>query len=399
MDKLIEKYQRILAGTPMNIVRDCAKSINWEAQLLAIRGAKGVGKTTMMLQYIKQHFSPSDMSVLYCSLDSTYFSNHDLLEFIDSFYKHGGKRLFLDEVHKYPHWGIAIKEAYDSYPDLKIVLSGSSLLDMMQGDADLSRRCINHDIQGLSFREYLQFYRGIEIAPRPLEEILHNPMEICLEVNAQCRPLEFFKDYLENGYYPYFIKNPIDYHVAIEQVASHVIDNELPRICGVEVANTRKIKALLNVLSTSEPYEVDIKKLSVQTGLKRETILGYLSYLQKARLLNLLYCDNKSIKRLQKPDKIYIENTNLLTTLAYTPMRQGTLRETFAINQLIYQHQVEYKKANGDFLVDGQYTLEVGGSGKDYTQIADVPESYILADDIETPIGHKLPLWCVGFVY
>lgn len=389
----------MLAVTPTKIVRRCAKDINWAAQLLAIRGPKGVGKTTMMLQYIKRHFQPQDMSVLYCSLDGAYFTDHNLLDFVDMFYKNGGKHLFLDEVHKYPNWGREIKEIYDSYPELQVVLSGSSLLDMMTGDADLSRRCINHDIQGLSFREYLQFYKGIDLPVCSLQELLDNPMSLCLQVNALCRPVAFFREYLQFGYYPYYIKNKIDYYSAIEQVTYKIIDDEMPRICGVDVANTRKIKALMNVLAATEPFEVDIKKLSVQTSLKRETILGYLNYMQRAKLLNLLYCDNANIKKLQKPDKIYIENTNLLYTLANNPIKQGTIRETFAVNQLAYKHLVEYKKSNGDFLIDGKYTIEVGGSSKDYTQIANVADSYILADDIETAIGHKLPLWSIGFLY
>lgn len=399
MDKLYEKHQRMLAVTPTKIVRQCAKDINWNAQMLAIRGPKGVGKTTMMLQYIKQHFQPQDMSVLYCSLDGAYFTDHNLLDFVDTFYKNGGKHLFLDEVHKYPNWGREVKEIYDSYPELQVVLSGSSLLDMMTGDADLSRRCINHDIQGLSFREYLQFYKGIDLSACSLQELLDNPMPLCLQVNTLCRPLAFFREYLQFGYYPYYIKNKIDYYSAIEQVTYKIIDDEMPRICGVEVANTRKIKALMNVLAVTEPFEVDIKKLSVQTSLKRETILGYLNYMQRAKLLNLLYCDSTNIKKLQKPDKIYIENTNLLYTLANNPIKQGTIRETFAVNQLAYKHLVEYKKSNGDFLIDGKYTIEVGGSSKDYMQIANVADSYILADDIETPIGHKLPLWLIGFLY
>ena len=367
--------------------------------MLAIRGPKGVGKTTIMLQYIKQHYPLQDQSVLYGSLDSTYFANHTLLDLVDRFYKNGGKHLFLDEVHKYPNWAKEVKETYDSYPDMQVVLSGSSLLDMMSGDADLSRRCINHDIQGLSFREYLQFYKNINLPPCSLEDLLHDPMPVCLQVNDLCRPLAFFREYLQYGYYPYYIKNRIDYYSAVEQVTSHIIDDEMPRICGVEVANTRKIKALMNVFASAEPFEVDIKKLSKQTAMKRETLLGYLNYMQKAKLLNLLYCDNTGIKKLQKPDKIYMENTNLLYALADNPVKQGNLRETFAVNQLLHSHQVEYKKTNGDFMVDGKYTFEVGGSGKDYTQIADLPDSYILADDIELPVGHKLPLWLIGFIY
>ncbi len=367
--------------------------------MLAIRGQKGVGKTTMMLQYIKQHYHPNDLSVLYCSLDGSYFANHSLLDFVDQFYKNGGKHLFLDEVHKYPNWAKEVKEIYDSYPMVRVVLSGSSLLDMTVGDADLSRRCINHDVQGLSFREFLQFYKGINLPAQSLQNLLGDPVPLCKKINEQCRPLQFFHEYLKFGYYPYYIKNRIDYYSAIEQVTYQIVDDELPRICGVEVTNTRKIKALLGILASAEPFEVDIKKMASLASLKRETIIAYLNYMQRAKLINLLYCDSKNVKKLQKPDKIYIENSNLLHTLASEIIKVGTIRETFAVNQLTHSHLVEYKKQNGDFFVDGKYTFEIGGQSKNFAQIANVDNSYILADDIEMPIGKKLPLWIIGFLY
>lgn len=399
METLYEKHRRLLSVTSTKIVRQCAAEINWDAQMLAIRGQKGVGKTTMMLQYIKQHYHPNDLSVLYCSLDGTYFTNHNLLDFVDQFYKNGGKHLFLDEVHKYPNWAKEVKEIYDSYPMVRVVLSGSSLLDMTVGDADLSRRCINHDVQGLSFREFLQFYKGINLSAQSLQNLLDDPMPLCQKLNEQCRPLQFFHEYLKFGYYPYYIKNRVDYYSAIEQVTYQIVDDELPRICGVEVANTRKIKALLSMLASAEPFEVDIKKMASLASLKRETIIAYLNYMQRAKLINLLYCDSKNVKKLQKPDKIYIENCNLLHTLASETIKIGTIRETFAVNQLVHSHLVEYKKKNGDFLVDGKYTFEIGGQSKDFAQIANIDNSYILADDIEMPIGKKLPLWIIGFLY
>ncbi len=399
MESLYERQRRLLAVTSTKIVRHCASEINWGAQMLAIRGQKGVGKTTMMLQYIKQHYRPNDLSALYCSLDGAYFASHNLLDFVDQFYKNGGKHLFLDEVHKYPNWARELKEIYDAYPTVQVVLSGSSLLDMTVGDADLSRRCINHDIQGLSFREFLQFYKGIDLPAQPLNALLADPMPLCQTLNERCRPLAFFHEYLKFGYYPYYIKNRIDYYSAIEQVTYRIVDDELPRICGVEVANTRKIKALLNVLASAEPFEVDIKKMASLASLKRETVIAYLNHMQRAKLINLLYCDSANVKKLQKPDKIYIENSNLLHTLASEPIKIGTARETFAVNQLSHSHLVEYKKQNGDFLVDRKYTFEVGGQSKNFTQIANIDNAYILADDLEMPIGKKLPLWIIGFLY
>ncbi len=399
MDKLFQLQNRLLDCTPMLVVRECAKNINWNAQLLSIRGPKGVGKTTMILQHIRSTFPKGDRSYLYCKLDSGYFANHTLGELVDKFAMEGGKYLFLDEVHKYENWSTEIKDIYDYYPELQVVISGSSLLSLMEGDVDLSRRCVSHDIQGLSFREYLQFYKNINLPYYSLEQILQNTGDICSDVNAVCKPVAAFHDYLRVGYYPFYQKNKIDYYDIIEQVVNYVINEELPHICKVELSNTRKIKALLYVLAQSEPFEVDMNRLSVQSGLKRETILIYFQHLQKAKLLNLVYSDLKNVKKLQKPDKIYIADTNLLQALTNESIKVGTIRETFAVNQLSALHQVEYGRNKGDFLVDGRYTFEVGGENKDYTQIANLPNSYILADNIEYASGHKLPLWMVGLLY
>lgn len=399
MEKLFQLQNRLLDRTPMQIVRECAKSINWDTPLLSIRGPKGVGKSTIILQHIRSTFPKGDRSYLYCKLDSGYFSNHSLSELVEKFSMNGGKYLFLDEVHKYENWSTEVKDIYDYYPDLQVVISGSSLLSMMEGDADLSRRCVSHDIQGLSFREYLHFYKKIQLPAYTLDQILQHAGDICSEVNSVCKPVAEFHEYLKVGYYPYYQRNKIDYYDIIEQVVNYIIDEEIPRICKVELSNTRKMKALLYVLAQSEPFEVDMSRLSIQSGLKRETILNYLQHMQKAKLLNLLYSDLKNVKKLQKPDKIFISDPNMLNALTETPSRVGTIRETFAVNQLSALHEVEYGRAQGDFRVDGRYILEVGGEDKDYTQIADLPDSYILADNMEYATGHKLPLWLIGFLY
>lgn len=402
MKNLIDKHVSYYKRTPMNIIRQCSKDINWDNPLIAIQGPKGVGKSTMMRQYIKQHYAPSDRSVLYCSCDGAYFASHTLLDLAEQFYKLGGKHLFLDEIHKYPNWSREIKEIYDLYEsEMRIVISGSSLLSIQQGDSDLSRRCVKYDIQGLSFREFLYFYKGIDLPKCTLEELLENPWPIAEQVHEKCRPLQYFLEYLQYGYYPYHlrIKAAVDYYSTIESTVSYIIDDELPRICKVDVSNTRKIKALVNILAVSVPYDVDIKRLSIQSALQRATILEYLNDLDKAKIVHLLYSDYYNAKKMQKPDKILMDNSNMLYALASQPVNIGTVRETFAVNQLSQAHLVEYGKSKGDFLVAGKYTFEVGGADKDYTQIADVPNSYILADDMEYPYGHKLPLWMVGFLY
>lgn len=399
METLFAKQDRLLMLTSTDIIRTLMHQINWDAQLIAIKGPRGVGKTTLMLQYIKQHYSVYSREVLYCTLDSVYFSNHTLLELVDTFYKNGGKHLFLDEVHKYPTWSKEIKEIYDMCPDLRVVFSASSLLNIMNADADLSRRCIPYQMQGLSFREFLLFYKQLDLPICTLEEVLTSPGDICSKVNEVCRPLPFFKEYLQYGYYPFYLKNQMDYYTSIEQVTNFIIETELPQLCGVDVGNVRKIKALLGILATSVPFEVDISKLSTTIGIHRNTVIEYLNSLEKAKLLHLLYADLLSVKKMQKPDKIYLDNPNLLYALASRPVKIGTARETFVVNQLSCENEVEYGKKTGDFKINGRYTLEVGGEGKTYDQIADVPDSYILADGIETPYHCKLPLWIVGFLY
>ena len=399
METLFAKQDRLLSLTSTEIIRTLMYQINWDAQLVAIKGPRGVGKTTLMLQYMKQHYEVYSREVLYCTLDSVYFSNHTLLELVDVFVKNGGKHLFLDEVHKYPTWSKEIKEVDDMYPDLKVVFSASSLLNILNADADLSRSCIPYEMQGLSFREFLLFYKQLDLPICTLEEVLTSPGNICSEVNKVCRPLPLFREYLQYGYYPFYLKNQIDYYTSIEQVVNFIVETELPQLCGIDVGNVRKIKALLGILASSVPFEVDISKLATTIGIHRNTVIEYLNSLEKAKLLHLLYADLLSVKKMQKPDKIYLDNPNLLYALASHPVKIGTARETFVVNQLSCDHEIEYGKKTGDFKVNGKYTLEVGGEGKTYNQIADVPDSYILADGIETPYRCKLPIWVVGFLY
>ena len=398
MDTLFEKQNALLRATNMQIVRSFMSQVNWEAPMLCIRGARGVGKSTLLRQYIKMNFPSGLRKALYCSLDWVYFSQHSMLEVASQFYKTGGQLLVFDEVHKYESWSKEVKEISELYPDLRIILSGSSLLRLLDGDADLSRRCRGYDMPGLSFREYLQFYKGIVLPSYTLKEILANPRAVADRVNGACRPLEFFHEYLKYGYYPFYLNNPIDYYPLIEQTVNYVVDVELPQLRGVRPENCRKIKALLNILSQEVPFEVKITKLATNLEMQRATVIEYLKYLNDAKLLALLYCDITSVKKMSKPDKIFLDNPNLLYALSDTDVRIGTARECFVVNQLSFQHLVEYNR-QGDFKVNGKWIFEVGGARKSFQQIADIPDSYVLADDIEYPNGNKLPLWIVGFLY
>lgn len=399
MDSLFLKQERMLAQTSTNIVRELMNKIHWNNRLIAIRGSRGVGKTTLMLQYIKLNYSPGSRIALYCTLDSIYFSSHTLLELVEKFYLQGGKHLFLDEVHKYPTWSKELKEIYDLYPSMQIVFSGSSLLNILNADADLSRRCLPYNMYGLSFREFLMFYKNIRIPVASLEEVLRNAGEICQGINEQCRPVQMFNEYLHDGYYPFFTSNREDYYMNIENVVNFILEQEMPLLCGVAPAYVRKLKALLSILASSVPYEVDITKLAGIIGLTRNSVITYLQNLDRAELLKLLYSDLTSVKKMQKPDKIYLQNPNLLYAIASTSVQISTARETFVMSQLSVNHEIEYGKAQGDFVVDHKYTFEVGGADKTFKQIADLPDSFILADNIEYATGKKLPLWIVGLTY
>lgn len=398
MESLYAKHRMLIGQVNMNIIRQCINDIAWDRRLVGIRGSRGVGKTTLMRQYIRSRYGVQPGVALYCVMDSMYFTNHSLLELGEKFHAVGGRHLFLDEVHNYPGWSREIKELNDLYPDLKITFTGSSLIQILNADADLSRRVLAYDMHGLSFREYLQFYHGIVLPSYSLQEILSNADEICTSVNEACHPLQHFGQYLRDGYYPFFDGNEVEYYSRLENVVSFIIDQELVKFCNVDVAYTRKIKAMLLFIASNVPYEVNIAKLSAYLELNKATVLNYLSALNRAELIHLLYSDNSSVTKMQRPDKIYIHNPNILYALSDNA-KTGTVRECFAVNQLSASYGVEYGKDQGDFLVDGKWRFEVGGQDKSFAQIADIPDSFILADNMEYPIGKKLPLWLVGLTY
>lgn len=397
METLINRCRRLITVTKTDYVRDIIKNINWNCRLISIRGARGVGKTTLMLQYLKLN-NIDYKTMLYVSLDGNYFTRHTLLEFVEKFHLQGGQHLFIDEVHKYPGWSNEIKEIYDSYPDLKVVISGSSLLDILNADADLSRRCVPYEMQGLSYREYLAMVHGIRLPSVTLEELLKSPSTFCDKINKKFRPLTHFEAYLRQGYYPFVLEGETEYPLRIENVINFILEIELPQLCGVDVSNIRKIKSLLTILASKVPLQVDMTKISAAAEIARTTLLSYLQFLHRSRLLNLLYSGEDSVKKMQKPDKIYLENPNIIDVLSLTGGNIGTVRETFVVNQLSYQHKVEYTKA-GDLIVDKKYTIEIGGKSKDGKQIANVPDSFIAADDTEYANGNKIPLWAFGFLY
>lgn len=401
MDKLFERHDVYLSLVPMDYVRNLMHQINWDARLIAIRGPKGVGKSTLLLQYIKGHFNADDRHVLYCSADTNYFATHTLAEVADNFAKIGGKWLFIDEIHKYQGWSSEVKEIYDLHRDMHIVLSGSSLIQINDGQADLSRRILLYDMPGLSMREFLRLDVGLDIEPVLLENLLEAPNRFCAQVKSVCHPLEHFSRYLQYGYYPFYFESKAEYYNRLENVINYIVDVELARYRNLDLGNSRRVKALLQVISQMTPYEVDIAKLSKAVGITRATVLKYLSHMEEAMLIRRLFTDLKSVTDLQKPDKMYLDNTNLLYALCPQKPEIGTVRETFIANQLASAgHTVEYAGyKKGDFRIDGDIVIEVGGADKGFSQIAGAEHAIVASDGIESASLGKIPLWAFGFLY
>lgn len=400
MDSLFAKSDQYLLQTPMNFIRNCINAIDWNERLIAIQGAKGVGKSTLIRQYIRKNYPLHSRKALYCSLDSVYFTTHTITELVEKFCMIGGEVIFLDEIHKYgPQWSREIKELNDLYKNLRIVVSGSSLLKILNADADLSRRCVRYTIQGLSFREYLSFYKKLDFPSHSLKEVLYAPMEVADEVTAKCHPLEFFNDYLRYGYYPFYAEGAGSYYNKIEQIVNYTIEVELPELNLVDISGVRKLKKLVSIISDEVPFELDASKLSRSVEANRETVVLYLHHLGRAKILNLLFSGAKNYAKLAKPDKLYLENPNMIYALCSGNPEIGTIRESFALCMLSKDNTAEYGKARGDFKINGKFTLEIGGPDKGFSQITNIDDAYVFADGIEVPMGRKLPLWMLGFLY
>ena len=397
MDTLIEKSYQKVRDTDTRFIRSIMDKIDWNDRLIGIRGARGVGKTTLLLQRIKK-FLGNTGECLYVSLDNLWFAEHSLLNLVDYFVKRGGKFLFLDEVHKYPKWSQAIKNIYDDFPKLKVVFTGSSLLEILNARADLSRRAIVYDIQGLSYREFLNITQKTDFQPVSLSDILENHKEISDEILSKIKPLQFFSDYLQHGYYPFFTEGIARFSYRLEEVVNLILEVELPLLRNVDPSYVPKIKQLLQIVAESVPFIPNIDNLSKRIEIHRNTLLLYLYYLQETQLTNHLHKDISGINRLQKPEKIFLENTNLAYTLAEKNCDIGNMRETFFLNQLSYNHTVEYPNS-GDFWIDKKFLFEIGGKSKSDKQIKGTNNAYIAADNIEYGFDKKIPLWQFGMLY
>jgi len=395
MDSLIKIYLRLLQETGEKIFRYLYPNIDWNERCVAIIGAKGIGKTTMLLQHIKATFENKN-EALYASLDNAWFANHTIFELADEFYMNGGTHLFLDEIHHYPNWTTEIKNIYDSFPKLKIVFTGSSLLQIYKSTTDLSRRVVYETLEGLSFREFLKFENVGDFSSYSLQDIVENHQNIAFKITENIKIMPLFKKYLKNGYYLFYKQGLKKYDYKLQEAINNVIDVDIPAVENIEFASRYKIKRLLAILSELVPYTPKITDLGNAIDSNRNNTVKYLSLLANAKLLNLISHKDKTIGDLTKPDKVLLNNTNLAYVFGDTA-NIGSARETFFINQVSAVSDIFLAK-QGDF-VAGEYTFEVGGKTKTFDQIKDIPNSFVVADDIEIGHKNKIPLWLFGMLY
>lgn len=396
METLKRQYLRLLKRTSTTYVRELYDNISWNTRLIGIKGARGVGKTTLMLQRIRMAF-PDPAKALYVSLDDIWFASHTLMELAEFAEKENITHLFIDEVHRLPGWERQIKNIYDFFPDINVVFTGSSLLIIDHSIADLSRRCLMYDLRGLSFREYLEF-QGQRHDKLELVDILYYHEEISPELAEQSDILKEFQTYLRHGFYPFYTtETENDYLIRVNNMVSSVIDYDIPSVEKIEYATQIKSKQLLNIISAQTPSPLNARNTAEMLGTTVNQLIKILSLLERSQILRLLYYKNeRSPKSMLKPQKVLFNNPSILYALGFAD--KGKVRETFIASMISATHEIAYPKS-GDLLVDNRYLLEVGGAGKGFTQIKDLPDSFIAADDITFGIGNKIPLWLFGFLY
>ncbi|MBE8722011.1 ATP-binding protein [Sphingobacterium pedocola] len=397
MQTLLHFQDILLRSVTNEFRRYLHDKINWNQHMIGIKGPRGAGKTTLLLQHLKYGLGPIKENALYITADHTWFYNHTLLDTAMEWYQQGGLVLLIDEVHKYPNWSRELKNIYDGIPQLKVIFSASSALDIYRGQADLSRRVISYTLAGLSLREYLMFTGTANFPAISLQDIKNHHREITLDITSKMRPLPLFAKYLQIGYLPIFTEGESEYLPKLEQVINAVVDTDLAYIASYNSGTAAKVKKLLGVIAESAPFKPNISALAGKLDISRDRILEYVYQLSDARLLNVLSVQGKGVSRLQKPDKIFLENTNLSYAI-HTQPDPGNIRETFMLNQLINAELQVSEPETGDFLVN-DINVEVGGKNKTSKQVRNTDTYLIAADDIETGFGTKVPLWLFGFLY
>ncbi len=389
MRTLYQKFETLLQSTPTDFKRYLYEKVSWDSRMIGIIGARGVGKTTMILQHIKENLNSK--KALYVSADDMYFGENKLLDLAEDFYKNAGEYLFIDEIHKYADWSRELKNIYDSFPTLKIIFTGSSVLDILKGSDDLSRRAIIYKLQGLSFREYLKLFHNYETDVYSLEQIINNEVKL---VNIK-HPLPLFNDYLKRGYYPFGLENEMN--LRLGQIIVQTLESDIPQYANLNVGTGRKLKRLLSIIAESVPFKPNFSKISDMISVSRNSLDNYFSYMEKAGLIGQLRNETSGIRGLGKVDKVYLDNTNLVFNLVGDKSNVGNIRETFFFNQMRVKNEVISSK-NADFNI-GNYTFEVGGKNKQQNQIEKDGKSFVVKDDIEFGYLNVLPLWAFGLNY
>lgn len=390
VDESLYAYMRLqLELTTSGFHRYLYERVNWSARMVAITGARGVGKSTMVLQYLKSQ--PSDSKFLYVSADHTYFSTHSLVDVADEFSKDSGQLLVIDEVHKYSDWSRQLKQIYDTHPDMRIIFTGSSVLDIMDGVADLSRRVLHYTMYGLSFREYLELFRGISASSFSLEDILGGKAH----VEGLIHPLPLFRQYLVEGYYPFALEG--DFPMRMQNVITKTIESDIAQYAEMKATTAKKLKKLLAVISMLAPYKPNADSLASEIGVSRNSIPDYLMLLEKAQLIGQLRDDTGGIRGLGKVEKVYVDNPSLMVILSGGKTDVGNMRETFFYNQMRVNNDV-ISSRQSDFVI-GNYTFGVGGRNKGKRQIENLEDAYVVKDDIEFAQGNIIPLWAFGLNY
>lgn len=379
----------MLKRTPRSFIRYKYKIIDWESRLIGIVGPRGVGKSTMILQHIR---NKKDKGIhLFVSADNMYFATNTLVSLADDFVKEGGTNLYIDEVHKYKNWSRELKQIYDVHQDLKIVFTGSSVLDIQKGEADLSRRALMYQMQGLSFREYLELFHNIKSPVYSLDEILTHKVNI----SGLQHPLPLFRDYLKRGYYPFSIEG--NFELRMEQVVSQTVETDIPQYADMKVSTARKLKQMLSVISKLAPYKPNADKLATEIGVSKNNVPDYLVYLERAGMIGLLRDNTGGMRGLGKVEKVYVDNPSLMNVLTSGTPDLGNLRETFFYNQMRVNNDVVSSKES-DFSI-GKHTFEVGGKRKGKKQIENIENGIVVRDDIEIGHGIFVPLWNFGMNY
>lgn len=389
METLYQKFETLLQNTTTEFKRYLYERVSWESRMIGIIGPRGVGKTTMVLQYIKQNLNSK--KALYVSADDMYFSENKLIDLADEFYKNAGEYLFIDEIHKYANWSPELKNIYDSFPTLKVVFTGSSVLDILKGSADLSRRAIIYNLQGLSFREYLNFFHKYDIEVYSLQQIINNEAKLA---NIK-HPLPLFKDYLKRGYYPFGVENEMD--IRLGQIIVQTLETDIPQYANLNVGTSRKLKRLLSIIAESVPFKPNFTKIAEVINVSRNSLDDYFLYMEKAGLIAQLRNETSGIRGLGKVDKVYLDNANIIFNLVGDNSNVGNIRETFFFNQTRVNNEVTSSRT-ADFVIDNS-TFEVGGGNKQQKQIEKDGKSFIVKDDIEFGYLNVIPLWAFGLNY